>query len=345
MFLADLMRIKACLMDEESEYLFDLRLQYMLTRSVPAFIEGILKMDKEWLIPPRDDLKKHYCGRKIIIFGAGIDGVFTKKILEQNGYEVYSFCDNDDEKIGESIDGVPVLSLEDTYEVDNRYIILASHFHWNDMFLQLSDEPDFDRDSIFIPRDGAIVATCGNQYFDCEDVKVKDGDIFVDAGVYDGATSKYVIDNFNIEGIIGFEANERMTKRARKLLNSPKVKIYQYAVWDKNEELYFQVNGSASKVSGSGTIKVVGESIDNVLGGEKATVIKMDIEGAEYNAINGARKTIEKYHPNLMISIYHKPEDILNIPRLILDICPNYKFYIRHYTSYLWETILYAKCI
>ena len=91
-----------------------------------------------------------------------------------------------------------------------------------------------------------------------------------------------------------------------------------------------------------GVIKVIGESIDNVLDGNRASVIKMDIEGAEYKALIGAEKTIRRFHPKLMISIYHKPEDIYEIPNLILSFCSDYKFYIRHYTSYLWETVLYG---
>ena len=68
----------------------------------------------------------------------------------------------------------------------------------------------------------------------------------------------------------------------------------------------------------------------------------MDIEGSELEALKGAAETIKKWRPKLAISIYHKYEDIIEIPEYILSIVPDYSFYIRHYSSDIWETVLYA---
>ena len=68
----------------------------------------------------------------------------------------------------------------------------------------------------------------------------------------------------------------------------------------------------------------------------------MDIEGAELEAIMGAKKIIQKYKPVLAISIYHKVEDIWSIPKMILEINPSYKFYLGHYSVTAAETVLYA---
>ena len=92
----------------------------------------------------------------------------------------------------------------------------------------------------------------------------------------------------------------------------------------------------------AGTEKVPADSIDHVLNGERATFIKMDIEGSEYQALLGAEQTIKKYHPRLAISLYHKPEDVLEIPYLIHKMNPDYRFIIRHYASNMTETVLYA---
>ena len=78
---------------------------------------------------------------------------------------------------------------------------------------------------------------------------------------------------------------------------------------------------------------------------EKVTFIKMDIEGAEYEALLGAKETIQKNKPKLAISIYHKPEDIISIPKLIKSMVPNYRLYIRHYSNADNETVLYANPI
>ncbi len=79
-----------------------------------------------------------------------------------------------------------------------------------------------------------------------------------------------------------------------------------------------------------------------LLRGGGVTFIKMDIEGAEYQSLLGALKTIKKYRPKLAICLYHKPEDIIEIPHIILSINPDYKLAIRHYTTCNWETVLYA---
>lgn len=81
--------------------------------------------------------------------------------------------------------------------------------------------------------------------------------------------------------------------------------------------------------------------MDNLIS-EKVTFIKMDIEGAEYNALLGCKKIIREQKPKLAICIYHKPEDIIEIPELILSINKEYQFYIRHYSTTWAETILYA---
>ena len=83
--------------------------------------------------------------------------------------------------------------------------------------------------------------------------------------------------------------------------------------------------------------------MDNLLGNVPGTFIKMDLEGAEYQALLGGRGYLMKYHPNLAISLYHKAEDIWTIPKLLLELYPKYTFYIRHYSVLASETVLYAK--
>lgn len=68
----------------------------------------------------------------------------------------------------------------------------------------------------------------------------------------------------------------------------------------------------------------------------------MDVEGSELKALQGAKNTIINNRPRLAICIYHKPIDVIEIASYILELVPEYKFYIRHYTSHMWETVLYA---
>ena len=125
------------------------------------------------------------------------------------------------------------------------------------------------------------------------------------------------------------------------------VTMYNKGCWSKSATLHFNSYGNQlsyvceDEDAGSEQIEVVG--IDEILNGERATFIKMDIEGTELEALKGAEKTIRMWKPKLAICVYHKPEDIITISKLILDFNPAYKLYLRHY-SYLdfAESVLYA---
>lgn len=81
-------------------------------------------------------------------------------------------------------------------------------------------------------------------------------------------------------------------------------------------------------------------TIDNLIN-EKVDFIKLDIEGAEQDAIKGAKQTIINHHPILAICIYHKAEDWYKVPQIVLDIRDDYKIYIRHYMEGIFETVMY----
>ena len=82
--------------------------------------------------------------------------------------------------------------------------------------------------------------------------------------------------------------------------------------------------------------------LDDIVG-EEVTYIKMDIEGMELDALKGAEALITKYKPKLAISIYHKMEDIVEIPNHIRNMNLGYRFYLRHYWNCNGtDTILFA---
>lgn len=68
----------------------------------------------------------------------------------------------------------------------------------------------------------------------------------------------------------------------------------------------------------------------------------MDIEGSELEALKGAVHTIQRDKPKLAICIYHKPEDMTEIPLYIKSLVPEYKFYVRHHSNCWTDTVLYA---
>jgi hypothetical protein len=71
-------------------------------------------------------------------------------------------------------------------------------------------------------------------------------------------------------------------------------------------------------------------------------MITMDIEGVELQALMGAEKTIRRSSPDLGICVYHAANQIWEIPLYINSLGLGYKFYLRNYTSFSQETVLYA---
>ena len=120
------------------------------------------------------------------------------------------------------------------------------------------------------------------------------------------------------------------------------VHVINGATWNKNEQIHLVENGSSTCITENGSLVIQGYDIDSIVGEEQVTFIKMDIEGSELKALEGAEKTIKRHKPKLAICIYHKPMDVIEIPSYIMRLVPEYKFCIRQYTSRMWETVLYA---
>jgi hypothetical protein len=70
--------------------------------------------------------------------------------------------------------------------------------------------------------------------------------------------------------------------------------------------------------------------------------IKMDIEGSELEALQGAQQTLREFAPRLAISLYHRPEDFVSIPLWLDSLGCGYRFYLDHYSIHHEETVLYA---
>lgn len=101
-------------------------------------------------------------------------------------------------------------------------------------------------------------------------------------------------------------------------------------------------DGLGSKICSVGNCHVQAVSLDDFFGSDKVTRITMDIEGHEAATLRGAAKLVKSQKPDLSISVYHDPKQLWEIPSLISSQQNGYKFYLRNYTSYAVETILYA---
>lgn len=188
-----------------------------------------------------------------------------------------------------------------------------------------------------------------DQYFPKgEIIEPEVGGVFVDAGAYNGETSAlYAKWNPNYQKIYFMEPDKTMYVVACEYVKLKGIKNIvgvNKGAYSHQTILIFNSDfeTGASRIDGDGTDKIETMTIDDMLNGEKATFIKMDIEGAEMEALKGAEKTISKYRPKLAISIYHKENDLWEIPYYIKQKYPWYRLFIRHYTSRTTETVLYA---
>ena len=122
--------------------------------------------------------------------------------------------------------------------------------------------------------------------------------------------------------------------------NIDKITLINACISDKcGKALFAMKGGRNSSITGEG-VEINAISVDSLQ--KPFSYIKMDVEGEELNAIKGAEKTIKLYKPKMLISAYHKTEDLIKIPKSVLKINPEYKMYIRHF-SYLpaWDTNFY----
>ena len=180
------------------------------------------------------------------------------------------------------------------------------------------------------------------QYFDKELIPEIKNISFVDGGGYVGDTATEVIKNYpdfkKIYLIEPIPENIRIAKR--ELGHYENIEFLTCGVSNKKETLYFNEEKSFSTIYGKGTNSVSVDTIDNLIS-EKVDFIKLDIEGAEQDAIDGAKETIKKYKPILAICVYHKAEDWYKIPEKVLEIEAGYDIYLRHYMEGIFESVMY----
>jgi FkbM family methyltransferase len=177
------------------------------------------------------------------------------------------------------------------------------------------------------------------------------GDVVIDAGGCFGDTALAFSHAVGPEGrVASFEPMPR--QRAvfeRNLARNPelaaRISIYPFALSDRTRVIPFEDEGAGAQSSQTGSVTVAAHSIDEFVMENKIspTFIKMDIEGAEKDALRGAIKTISEFRPKLAISAYHSLGDLIGLAPLIDSICSGYKFFLDHHTSHSEETVLYAR--
>lgn len=168
------------------------------------------------------------------------------------------------------------------------------------------------------------------------------GEVFVDIGGYDGYTSLEFIRRCpDYDAVYFFEPNAvNMALAKENLCGHDNVCFFQMGLSNQAETLYFSSEGSVFSQSKDGNVAVNVDTLDRLVDG-KVTFIKMDIEGAEGKALEGARDKIKADHPILAICVYHRHADLRIIPEQVLSMRDDYRVYLRHYTEGVVETVMF----
>jgi FkbM family methyltransferase len=183
--------------------------------------------------------------------------------------------------------------------------------------------------------------------------KAKHDEFFIDAGAFKGDT----VDEF-LE-LVGQKGSESKTPKFKKIIaiepdiknyTTLRRKFYAYgkeifcpvnaAAWSENRQLEFIVkSGKAglvgdSAVEGSDrkvrTRQIEAVKIDSLVSeDDKPTLIKIDVEGAEAEVLGGARTVITRHRPKMLVSLYHRTEDMFFLPLLVQSFSSRYKLYLR----------------
>jgi len=196
------------------------------------------------------------------------------------------------------------------------------------------------------------------QYLPSDINVFKKGDLIraIDVGSFDGCNVVNLLGyakekGFHVENISAVEPSpsnmtllrEKLKKLGEDLGKGTTCHIFPNAISSKKEILRLaEGQGQTSYVSQNGSLEVAAISIDECHYFSRPNLIMMDVEGYEKAALLGAKETITDHQPTLMISAYHKPNDLWELALLINEINPNYDMYLRYYGEWLNEIILYC---
>ena len=347
-FIESFRNIYGRLEDEMSREIYLKRMNYILTGDKRYVAEYASLGHKN--IPVRnnymeeDFIKLFPVGSQVVFYGMGR---FSRQLLPyllKAQLDVY-FSDSYSQS-GYYHD-YKIIPANTIMQLKNAYVVICTTKYYEEAKRHLIELGV--REEQIIDIRGYFICGSGDEYFYEDFLKYEDREIFVDAGCCD---LESIIDLNNVctslKKAYAFEPDpqnyriccEKYLQNQEKL---PEIKLFQRGTWDKTEELSFVATHDGSARIGEGDTRIKTIAIDDVIDeGDKITFIKMDVEGAELRSLEGARRTITNCRPKLAICIYHKPEDMIELPEFVIGLGLNYKIYIRSHSNADNEVVMYA---
>lgn len=342
------------LQDDMSKKIFWARLQVDVTPDMERIMQ-LVESGGNRVIAWREPFEAASAeGKKVVLYGAGEVGKLMAEKLTLSHADFYAFCDRN--KAGETFFGKPTISPQEIIANSEQYIIIIVTLQYHKEVYKFLQDNGFPMTSVFDwwKDEEQYMETAYREFPEL----FKRGTAIVDAGCYDG----YDTIRFSqwCEGgyskIYAFEPDEKNYLRCKENIeaaNIPNVTLIQAGLSEFPGESSFMTSGPGSHLVEETEIKhnyiqqglehplVQICALDNVVDTEIG-LIKMDIEGAEFDALHGAKRVIQRDKPQLTICVYHRQGDVLAIMDYIHSLVPEYRFWLRHYGFTEWDTILYA---
>lgn len=329
------------LQDEESRRIYQARLEYLFDGDEAQYFEQVARLHDDWRASAKVDACKK--AEHVVLCGLGGDSILIRRHLSLYHVHVTAYCDNNKVLHGTQIADTAVLPVG---EAAKRYpqakFILATHRFAGALRAQLQGYGIPDENLVYFDTN-ELLGIRGHQYFDV--YPSSENESFVDGGGFDGlSTQEFIQWAKSYRRAWIFEPLADMAQVIEnRFRDHPKVQLIRAATWDKEMTLRFTNQSFGSHVAGDDVpTEAATAKIDDIVGDERVTFLKLDVEGSEYESLLGAANVIRRDKPRMAICLYHKPGDVLVLPNLILSMVPEYKFYLRHYFTDMRETVLYA---
>jgi FkbM family methyltransferase len=187
-------------------------------------------------------------------------------------------------------------------------------------------------------------------YFPEDLVRPSDSEVFVDCGAFTGDTIEAFMAarGGRFERIVAIEPDAVSRRALQTRIDDwsqagiGPIRVEPVAAGSRRGTLRFETTGTAGSSVGSGTDTVDVAPLDEILADCRPTYIKFDVEGAEHDALLGTSGAIRANMPVLAVCLYHRPEDLWDLPLLIRSLGPDYLLFLRRYSDERWETVCYA---
>ena len=282
--------------DDESKYIFENRLEFSRTGN-NKYIKNLIRQ-----IPEYQMLIRRFGNKPVYIFGAGKRGKFAVECYDLNFMGV---ADSNKNRWGGVLNSLPICGIDNIPKDAYILVTIANKTDRKEVLTKLQ-EKGFEIHQI--DNDYRIEQYIESRtYFDLEYLIHEKEEVFIDGGALDGETSRRFVRwcDGDYNKIYCFEPDsDNITLFRENMPSNDKISLITKGLWNKNGTLSFDNRGTASsRISETGNLRIETSRLDAMLQGEKATFIKMDIEGAEKEALEGARNTICKYKPKLAISV------------------------------------------